>query len=214
MGISPRPFYGILLKGELDRCYESFPAAFLQSSDALLVHLCYWHLRILIALKLSDAEPFDIYVPTKHTITQLTHNTAFNSPLTSHFTMLATLALIDLTESESTREEAGKELQALLDKAVAPSTWDAAIRAVIVRKMERDINAAASLAKSSMAESEQAAVAAQGLQHLADLATSRDIPNPGDERKEEASSGPAGARLHRPQPLREIIRDGYLGVFS
>lgn len=212
--ISTRPFYGILLKGELDRCYESFPGSFLQSSDGLLVRLCYTHLSTLIALKLSDSGPFDVLFHTKNTVAQITHNAGFSSPLTSHFTMLATLALIDLTESESTRDEAEKGLQTLLEKQIAPSTWDAAVRAVIARKLERDSSAAASSAKLSMAESEQAAVAAQGLQHLADLATSRDVP-PGDERKEDerVSSGLSGGHLKRSQPLREIIRDGYLSAF-
>lgn len=216
-GLSPKPFYGTLLKGELDRCFESVPSTFFHSSDATLLRLCYWHLRTLIALKLADAEPFDISSPVKHTVTQLVQNTGFSSPLISHFAMLATLALIELTSHESTREEAEQGLQLLLENSIASSTWDVTIRKFIMKKIERDSSTAAANAQPSMADSEQAAVAAQGLQHLADLATSRDVPNSIDERQEgdRSNSGPTGALSKRlQQPIREIIRDGYLSVFG
>jgi hypothetical protein len=129
--------------------------------------------------------------------------------------MLAALALLELTEHDSTRDEAEKGLHAMVESSIAPSTWDAAIREIVARRKKWDSNVVAPVNKLSTAESEQAAVAAQGLQHLADLATSRDIPT-GDERKEEekTSSGPAVARFTRHQPLRELIRDGYLSTFS
>lgn len=216
-GISEKPFYGTLLKGELDRCSESFPVSVSSPSNVPLVHILYWHLRILVNLKIQDYDPYDLLAPAMRTVAELTHNTGLISPLTSHCTMLVALALLELTEYDSTREDAEKGLNALLETAIAPSTWDAAIRDLIARRKKWDSTVVAPVAitKLSTAESEQAAVAAQGLQHLADLATSRDIPT-GDERKDEekTSSGPTAARFKRHQPLRELIRDGYLSAFG
>jgi hypothetical protein len=177
--------------------------------------MLYWHLRILVNLKIQDYEPYDLLIPVMRSVTHLTHHAGLISPLTSHCTMISALALLELTEYDNTKDEAEKGLTALLDNAIAPSSWDAAIRDMIARRKKQISGVVAPVAKLTTAESEQAAVAAQGLQHLADLATSRDIPT-GDERKEEekTSSGPAGARFKRPHPLRELIRDGYLSAFG
>lgn len=157
-----------------------------------------------------------------HTITQLLQNTGLISPLTSRFTTLATLALLELTNPENSqldediRREAESGLRSLFDNRIAPSTWDPAIRDTIAKREQQSI-LSAPVTSMTAAESKQAAVAAQGLQHLADLATrpGRDTKT-GDEMNqgEVSTSGSTGARFKQQQPLRELIRDGYLSAFT
>jgi hypothetical protein len=209
----PKPIYGTLLRGELDRCTESFPMSLFPPTKHPLVHLCYWYLRILVTLRAPDFGPLDLLDPTMNMVTQLTQNAGLVSPLNSHFTMLATLVLLDLTQHQSTRGDAESGLKSLLENRVAPSNWDAAIREIIAKRDQTFVSA--TIPNITAAESTQAAVAAQGLQHLADLATSRDVTTSDDRKEDESSvSGPIGSRFKRYQSLQELIREGYLNAFA
>lgn len=206
----------MLLRGELERCRETFPQGFFPPSNAPLIHLCYWYLRILLELKAAPSDPEDILGPAMHIVTQLTHNSSFMSPLTHHATALAALTLIELTSYDKTKDSAEGGLRALVEHHISPSGWDAAIRDMIVSKRSRGSSTGA-----GAAESQHALTASQGLQRLADLATATDGGRAdaatADARNdgEQANSGPAGSRLvDGLQGLKDLVNKGYMGGFG
>ncbi|PBP27742.1 C6 finger domain-containing protein [Diplocarpon rosae] len=206
--VASGPIYGTLLRGELERFRETLPVSFFPPSNAPLVHICYWHLRLLVDLTLPDAEPSDLLTSASRIVLQLVNNQGLVAPLTYQSTTLAALALLDLTEHEATREEAGRSLQPLIERSIAPSSWDVAVRDLIVSRMQ------------SSPESKHASVASQSLQRLADLATAteegRDVAV-SEERKEGEkanTSGPTGAHFRNFKRLRELVKNGYLSVFT
>ncbi|KAH7346398.1 hypothetical protein BKA65DRAFT_399483 [Rhexocercosporidium sp. MPI-PUGE-AT-0058] len=226
LGIPRDAVYGTLLRGELERFRESLPATALQPSNAPLLHMCYWHLRILVGLTLVSLEPFDLKESAVNSLAQLVNNSGLISPLTHHCTALVALAFLDLTEYEATRDEAEEALRTLLEARRAPSTWDAAVRDLIANKKQQAASNAAPplVVNLGTAESKHASVASQSLQRLADLATAteegRDAAISSDERKEgerekeKSNSGPAGPRFESFHKLRELVRSGYLSIFT
>lgn len=180
-----------LLRGELERWRESLPQNFFLLGSAQLVHICYSHLRILIELQLPEAEPLELLSTAAHIVADLTSNAALISPLPYQCAALAALTLIDLMDIESTKQEAEKSLQALLQIRIVPSSWDEAIRDFITKRL---------------APSSEALTASQGLQHLAELATAET-----EEGRAEKDEG----QVSRPPPqnhpqLRSAVRSGYL----
>lgn len=221
LGISRDAVYGTLLRGELERFRESLPASALQPSNTPLLHMSYWHLRILVGLTLTSLEPSDLKESAINSLAQLINNPGLISPLTYHFTTLVALALLDLTEYEATRDEAEEALRTLLEARKAPSTWDAAVRDLIANRKPAASNNAPP-ANLGTTESKHASVASQSLQRLADLATAteagRDVTVSSEERKEGdiemTNSGPTGAHFESFHKLRALVRSGYLSVFT
>jgi hypothetical protein len=214
--VPPTSMSGMLLRGELERCRESFPPTFFPPSNTPLVHLCYWYLRILLELRLCPSEPEDILGPAMHIVTQLTHNTSFTSPLTHHATVLAASTLIELTGYDNTKDTAENGLRSLVENHIAPSGWDIAIRDLIVSKRNLGSSAGA-----GGAESQHALTASQGLQRLADLATATEEDRVDattvESRKEgeQTNQGSAGNRFaERLQGLRDLITKGYMSALS
>jgi hypothetical protein len=163
----------------------------------------------LYELRLPESEPQELLVAAGHIVTQLTHNANPISPLTYHSTALAAITLIELTNHDSTKEEAEKSLQSLLQNRIAHSAWDEAIRGLINKKQS------SSAALSTMTESQHALTASQGLQRLADLATAteegRDTTTTESRKEGEHTSttAPSPAQQRYPE-LRATIRIGYL----
>ncbi|KAL2069887.1 hypothetical protein VTL71DRAFT_14566 [Oculimacula yallundae] len=227
LGIPRDAVYSTLLRGELERFRESLPASALQPSGVPLLHMCYWHLRILVGLTLANFEPFELKEIAMHSIVQLVNNAGLVSPLTYQCTTLVALALLDLTEYEVTREEAEEALRSLIQEGrKVPSNWDAAIRDLIGHRYQPASNAAPPVNLGST-ESKHASVASQSLQRLADLATAteegRDVTvseeNKEGEREKSIPSpnpgpSPAGAVFDGFHKLRELVRSGYLSVFA
>jgi beta-lactamase class A len=124
------------------------------------------------------------------------------------------LTLIKLTEYESTRADAEGGLKILMETRIAPSAWDSTIRDMISNRKHAIV-----LSLTSNTESQHASTAAQGLQHLAELATAneegRDV-SMGEGRNEgetfAAKSGAAHSQVH--QDLRDIVKNGYLRLLS
>lgn len=204
----------MLLRGELERCRESFPLTFFPPSKSPLIHLCYWYLRILQELQRDPSETDEVMIPALHIVTQLTHNASFVSPLTHHATALVAWTLIEFTGYDKTKETAEGGLRALVENHIAPSGWDATIRDLIVSKL-------ASSTASGSAESQHALTASQGLQRLADLATAteedRADATTAEIRKESepANPAPAGTRFaERLQNLRDLVIKGYMSALS
>jgi beta-lactamase class A len=119
-----------------------------------------------------------------------------------------------LAEYDSTRTEAEGGLKSLMENRIAPSAWDSTIRDMISNRKQTVV---ATLASS--AESQHASTAAQGLQHLAELATAneegRDV-SMGEGRSEgekfAAKSGGSHNQLH--QDLRDTVKNGYLRLLN
>lgn len=138
-----------------------FPGDIPPSVEPVL-HLAYWHCRLLAFMFMPSALITDVTWAVKESVRLLTSHAQMMSPLNHHFTSLTTLCLIEMSKAEKSSEEATQLLSNLLGASIAPSTWDEAIRAKI-----RD-------ALRPRTGSGAVATASQSLQHLADLATATD----------------------------------------
>lgn len=143
-----------ILADYIENYREDLPAH-IDAAAYPLVHLGYWHCRLLITLLTPGATSKEIVWPTKELANLLSVNGELKSPLMNHFVSLATMCLGKLTKAETTREEA---LEVIRDIAEKPSGghWDG-VREKLAERLR----------PSSAAET----AASQGLQHLADLAT-------------------------------------------
>lgn len=130
-----------------------------------VLHLAYWHCRLLAFLFMPSALSTDVAWAVKESVNLLTDNSQMLSPLNHHFTSLTAMCLLDLSKIEKTRDEAHGLLKQLLESNIAPSAWDGHIRDKIYE--------ATRPTTSSGAE----ATASQSLQHLADLATATEAVN-------------------------------------
>jgi Fungal specific transcription factor domain len=209
LGVPPFAVYGPSLRGELERWREVLPESL---SNSPLIHLCFWYLRIVLDLKQADSDSSSLLTSAMKIVTQLTHNSNLVTPLTYHSTVLATLTLIKVSESDGGSSEAESGLKALMENRIAPSTWDSTVRDMISNRKQAG-------GAASSAESKHASTAAQGLQHLAELATAneegRDVAM-GESRSEGEIFGAKSASVHtkvRPS-FEEIMRSGYLRVLS
>lgn len=145
-----------ILKGYIDNYREDLPAH-IEPASHPLVHLAYWHCRLLLLLLTPGAIPAEISWPTKELINLLDANNHLRSPLVNHFASLVTMSLARLVKLDKSREEATQLSKDILDK---PSgVWDSA------REKLTEL-----LQPASSAE----VAASQGLQHLADLATAHE----------------------------------------
>jgi hypothetical protein len=202
----------MLLRGEVERCRETFPLAFFPPSNAPVIHLCYCYMRILVEVKASPADPEVILGPAMRIVALLTHNTSFMSPLTHHATVLAASTLIELTHCDNTKDSAEGSLRDLIENHIAPSGWDAAVRDMIVSKCNQ-----VSSAGAGSVESQHALTASQGLQRLADLATATEgdradaATGEGRKESEQTNSASAGAPLvERLNGLKDLVVKGYM----
>ncbi|KAI0540575.1 hypothetical protein GGR58DRAFT_118889 [Xylaria digitata] len=177
---------------------EVLPANITPSTHPIL-NLVYWHSRLLSYLFQTNARSKDVIWACKESVGLLLHNTALLSPLNHHFFCLTTLSLLELARLEKTREEATPLLKDLLERNLAPSTWDSIIRDRITERL-----------RPSTAQS----AADQTLQHLAELATAS-----GDAAKPENGTGLAMLRTSTTYAdlgfdPRPILHTGYLNVLA
>ncbi|KAI0379006.1 hypothetical protein F5Y04DRAFT_138774 [Hypomontagnella monticulosa] len=169
-----------------------------------IIHMVYWHCRLLAYLFQTTTKSSDVLWPCKETATLLLTNTQLLSPLNHHFFCLTTLSLIELAKVENTRDEATTLLRQLLESNLAPSTWDAVIRDRI---------------SDHIRPSTAQAAANQSLQHLADLATATEVD--GSKPEKNADSAPATLSLRTSDNYsdvgfdpRALTRTGYLNVLA
>ncbi|KAI0413152.1 hypothetical protein F5X98DRAFT_297466 [Xylaria grammica] len=178
---------------------EVLPANITPSTHPIL-NLVYWHSRLLSYLFQTNARSKDVVWACKESVGLLLNNTALLSPLNHHFFCLTTLSLLELARLEKTKEEATTLLKDLLERNLAPSTWDGIIRDRITERLQ-----------SSTAQS----TADQTLQHLAELATASGA----DVSKPENGSEPTILRTsttyaHLGFDPRSILHMGYLNVLA
>lgn len=139
-----------------------FPGDIPPSVEPVL-HLSYWHCRLLAFLFMPSALLTDVTWAVKESVRLLTVHHQMISPLNHHFTSLTAICLLEMTKVEKSRDEATQMLNQLLESSIAPSAWDDAIRIKIRDILHSSTNSAAE------------ATASQSLQHLADLATATEI---------------------------------------
>ncbi|KAB5583316.1 hypothetical protein GE09DRAFT_947411 [Coniochaeta sp. 2T2.1] len=123
-----------------------------------VVHLAYWHCRLLAYLLMPSALSTDVFWAAGETVKLLLRYPQLRSPLNHHFSTLVTAALIELSDVSRTRDEALKLLRELYEKPFAPSGWDGAVSFAIAEKITRPGTSSGGMNSHN-------------LQHLADLAT-------------------------------------------
>ncbi|KAI1101265.1 hypothetical protein F4804DRAFT_16282 [Jackrogersella minutella] len=178
---------------------EVLPQSITPTSHPIL-HMVYWHCRLLAYLFQTNARASDVLWPCKEAVSLLLTNTQLLSPLNHHFFCLTTLSLIELARVEKTRDEATTLLKQLLDANLAPSTWDAAIRDRI---------------SDHFRPSTAQAAANQSLQHLADLATATEIDTPKPDKNSESTPVRTSDNYSEIGfDPRTLTRNGYLNVLA
>lgn len=159
-----------ILSDYIENFREDLPAH-VDAAAYPMIHLAYWHCRLLVTLLTPGITSKETMWPTKEVTHLLSVSAEVKSPLINHFVSLATMALGELIKADVTREET---VDIIKDIAGKPSGghWDG------VRDKLMDIIRTASLEEPDAATS-------HGLQHLADLATAHE-----GVKGEEAPSGP------------------------
>lgn len=205
LALPPVPILGMLMRGELERCRETLPSLLLTSSNAPLIHLTYWILSIQMLLRLPESEATEILAPAMKIVAELTQRPTFMSPLTHHATALAASTLIELMKYEPTREQADSSLKTLFEGLTVASGWDAAVKEMVLKKRHSSAgNPDPSIGKHSL-------LAAQGLQHLADLATATKEGAATEESRNEGELAGSDSTAVEPfRGLRAILKHGYL----
>jgi hypothetical protein len=129
--------------------------------------------------------------------------------LTHHATALAASTLIELARHEITREQADSGLKTLLEGRIAPSGWDPAIKEMIRKKQH------SGLGSSDPSAGKHSLLAAQGLRHLADLATATKEGVAAEQGRDEGENvGSDAAAVQQYRGLRAVLKDGYLTNLS
>ncbi|KXJ89702.1 hypothetical protein Micbo1qcDRAFT_121397 [Microdochium bolleyi] len=121
------PILSSLLNLSIELFREVLPADITPTTHPIL-HLVYWHCRLLAYLYQGTAKVTDILWPCKQSSELLLTQTALLSPLNHHFFSLTALSLAEAAKVDLATEEANTQLRELLSSTLAPSTWDAAIR--------------------------------------------------------------------------------------
>lgn len=146
---------------------EDLPARIEPASHAL-VHLSYWHCRLLIILLTPGATASELIWPLRELVDLLTRNSDLRSPLANHYTSLIIFASAKLINIDSCRDEAGQLSREILEKQ--GGVWD------VIRDKISDLVRLATLGDAA------------GLQRLADLATSNQSVATGSEGQGAGSS--------------------------
>jgi hypothetical protein len=156
------PIVSSFLNLSMELFRDMLPSSITPTSHPVL-HLAYFHCRLLAYLFQTTAKASDILWPCQQLVGLLTTNSQLLSPLNHHFTSLTALTLLELQKVDAHREETSLQLRVLLESTVAPSAWDTMVRDRIAEHI-----------RPGTANSIGAA-ATQGLQHLADLATATNL---------------------------------------
>lgn len=173
-----------------------FPSDITPNIEPIL-HLSYWHCRLLAFLFMPNSLITDVTWAVRESVRLLAAHPNTFSPLNHHFTALAAICLIEMLKSPKSHDEAVQLLNDLLNANIAPSAWDADIRAKIRDALAID-------ASASSPGPEAATTASQGLQHLADLATSTTT----EEDSSAANNGDAAPAVDNEELLFRV-NDNY-----
>jgi hypothetical protein len=155
-----------ILTDYIENYREDLPAH-IDAAAYPMIHLAYWHCRLLITMLTPNAAPSEIIWPTKELAHLLSVTPELKSPLINHFVSLAAMSLGQLVRREATREEAVGIIKDIAEKP-SGGHWDN-VKDKLADRLRPT--------SSSAAE----AAASQGLQHLADLATAHEGIAAGEE---------------------------------
>lgn len=155
-----------ILTDYIENYREDLPAH-IDAAAYPMIHLAYWHCRLLVTMLTPGATPKEIIWPTKELAHLLSVTPELKGPLFSHFVSLATMSLRKLARTEATREEAAEIIKEITEKP-SGGHWDG-----VKDKLVDGLRPASSSAVE--------AAASQGLQHLADLATASECLAAGEE---------------------------------
>lgn len=161
------PIITLAVLGEIDRFRESVESQLMGPPN--LVHLSYWHVRLLVLRLTSSTAPHELLAPATKMASILNSMHTTITPLNHHFAALAAMTLVELCEFEETRASAEKAIRDIVEalgmrrglmSREDSAGWDSAIRELVTRK------------RSSRTGGDDAARPGSGLQHLADAAVS------------------------------------------
>lgn len=156
---------GSFLDAWVEDFREDLPSH-IEAGSYPVVHLVYWHCRLLAYLLNPSARSTDALWPCQELINLLIGHSQLITPMHHHFTVLAVLTLVELAKVDKTKEDATRLLGEFRDSSLPASVFDGLVRDKIADHLRPSTSAAAASAPSAME-----AAASQGLQHLADLAT-------------------------------------------
>jgi len=112
-GNSAAPIISTTILGEIDRFRESVESMLLGNPN--LVHLCYWHVRLLVLRLTSSTTPHDLVEPAARMANILNSAHTMITPLNHHFAALAAMTLCELHEFEETRARAGDGIKDMME---------------------------------------------------------------------------------------------------
>ncbi|ATY65054.1 Fungal transcriptional regulatory [Cordyceps militaris] len=168
-----------ILADYIENYREDLPAR-MDAGSFPLIHLAYWHCRLLVTLLTPGSTATETLWPTKEVTLLLLASPHLRSPLVNHYVSLAAMSLTTLSKSERTRDEALALAREIVE--VGGNHWAGV----------RDRLAEVTRPMSSSAAAD-AAAASQSLQHLADLATAHEGAAPPESEAAAAAAAAAAA---------------------
>lgn len=117
-----------------------------------LVHLCYWHVRLLVLRLTSSTTPHDLVDPAARMANILNSAHTAITPLNHHFAALAAMTLCELVEFEETRSKAEDGLNDMVEALGSHrglmskengTGWDSAISQLVKGKFRQGTGAGA-----------------------------------------------------------------------
>lgn len=214
------PIISSTILGEISRFRESVESLLLGSPN--LVHLCYYHVRLLIHRLTFSTSPTqttdlqELLIPATRMAGILNQRATGITPLNHHFAALSALTLVELGEFEECRQQAREGLREI-GEAIGGRKglmaredsvgWDSGIRIVVeggLRKVEALERGDGGGGGDGQLDGTASGTNA-GLRHLADAAVSGHA-QAGDGR---AETSPSLARDFDPTAL---TRYGYLAA--
>jgi len=149
-GNSAAPIISTTILGEIDRFRESIESMLLGNPN--LVHLCYWHVRLLVLRLTSSTTPHDLVEPAARMANILNSAHTTITPLNHHFAALAAMTLCELHEFEETRSKAEDGINDIVEALGSHrglmskengTGWDSAISQLVKGKFRQGLGAGA-----------------------------------------------------------------------
>jgi hypothetical protein len=157
--------HGPVISSLVNLATESFrlnlPAHITPGSHPV-VHLAYWHCRLLAYLLMPSSLSMDVLGAASELVNLLIQHPRLRTPLNHHFSTLAACTLLELARVAKTRDEATIQLRLLRGAPFAQSAWDAAIKGKIAEVVTRP--------------GTSSGVDSHNLQRLAEMATAKSGP--------------------------------------
>jgi len=223
---------------EIESFRESVEALLLAAPN--LVHLCYWHVRLLVLRLTPATTPEELLIPATRMASILNSSHTMITPLNHHFAALSAMTLCELYDLEETRGRAEAGIRDLVEALGShrglmskenSTGWDGAITELVTGKFKQVGGAVSGLASSGQQNGEHSGeyltgsgAGLVGLQHLADAATAgkRSVATAPQNGSDERGYGRVAAQHGMPGRLagsttaaynpEAVVRFGYLAA--